>query len=67
MDLSRILNNEEKCEESKKFYVYRQEGVMFIYKYKRFSFGFFFLVKMLVKGEKRRGSCLVIQGWGRKG
>jgi len=40
---------------------------MFIYKYKRFSFGFFFLVKMLVKGEKRRGSCLVIQGWGRKG
>ena len=36
--------------------MYRQESVMFIYKYKRFSFGFFFLVKMLlVKGEEMEG------------
>lgn len=43
---AQCLEDQEKCKGSKSFYVCHQEGVMFIYKYKGFSFGFFFLVKM---------------------
>jgi hypothetical protein len=55
------------CEGSKKFYVYRQEGVMFIYTSTKVFVRLLFSRQDAVKGEKWRGSCLVIQEWGRKG